>query len=149
MSNINKQALRLTAEKAKDNFMPNLMVPTRDVLALLDELEEAEYQRENVIRVNCGLFENLTAAEKRIAEFDQRIRKQNRHACELFDEAKAQRQRVAELEASHSKLRESMAAIHNTIRLDGVRTSLAAIMGTAKRAHDESSAAAGISIKGE
>lgn len=39
MSKINKQELRLTAEKAKDNFMPNFMVPTRDVLALLDELE--------------------------------------------------------------------------------------------------------------
>lgn len=39
MSNIDKQALRLTAEKAEDNFMPNFMVPTRDVLALLDELE--------------------------------------------------------------------------------------------------------------
>lgn len=39
MRNIDKQALRLTAEKAKDNFMPNFMVPTRDVLALLDELE--------------------------------------------------------------------------------------------------------------
>ncbi|EMO6422354.1 ead/Ea22-like family protein [Enterobacter hormaechei] len=39
MNNIDKQALRLTAEKAKDNFMPNFMVPTRDVLALLDELE--------------------------------------------------------------------------------------------------------------
>lgn len=39
MSNINKQELRLTAEKAKDNFMPNFMVPTRDLLALLDELE--------------------------------------------------------------------------------------------------------------
>ncbi|HGD9118015.1 TPA: ead/Ea22-like family protein [Escherichia coli] len=42
MSNIDKQALRLTAEKAKDNFMPNFMAPTRDVLALLDELEAAE-----------------------------------------------------------------------------------------------------------
>ena len=39
MSNINKQDMRLTAEKAKDNFMPNFMVPTRDLLALLDELE--------------------------------------------------------------------------------------------------------------
>ncbi|MDM2993398.1 hypothetical protein [Citrobacter sp. CK195] len=39
MSNIDKQALRQTAEKAKDNFMPNFMVPTRDLLALLDELE--------------------------------------------------------------------------------------------------------------
>lgn len=39
MSNIDKQELRLTAEKAKDNFMPNFMVPTRDVQALLDERE--------------------------------------------------------------------------------------------------------------
>ncbi|EAA0560905.1 hypothetical protein DKG82_13420 [Salmonella enterica subsp. enterica serovar Lexington] len=42
MTALNKQALRLTAEKAKDNFMPNFMVPTRDVLALLDELEAVE-----------------------------------------------------------------------------------------------------------
>ncbi|WGT21175.1 hypothetical protein [Escherichia coli] len=42
MSNIDKQELRLTAEKAKDNFMPNFMVPTRDLPALLDELEAAE-----------------------------------------------------------------------------------------------------------
>ncbi|OUE61214.1 hypothetical protein AZ002_003425 [Citrobacter freundii] len=42
MTALNKQALRLTAEKAKDNFMPNFMVPTLDVLALLDELESAE-----------------------------------------------------------------------------------------------------------
>ncbi|HDR2841062.1 TPA: hypothetical protein QCK47_004446 [Salmonella enterica subsp. enterica serovar Derby] len=33
MTALNKQALRLTAEKAKDNFIPNFMVPTRDVLA--------------------------------------------------------------------------------------------------------------------
>ena len=39
MSIIDKRVLRLKAEKAKDNFMPNFMVPTRDVLALLDELE--------------------------------------------------------------------------------------------------------------
>lgn len=65
----------------------------------------------------------------------------------LLDELEAAQQRIAGLEASHSKLRESMAAIHNTIRLDGVRTSLVAIMGAAKRAHDESAAAAG--IKGE
>lgn len=44
MSNIDKQALRLKAEKAKDNFMPNFMVPTRDVLALLDELEAKDKQ---------------------------------------------------------------------------------------------------------
>lgn len=42
MTALNKQALRLTAEKSKDNFMPNFMVPTRDVLALLDELEDKD-----------------------------------------------------------------------------------------------------------
>lgn len=67
MSNINKQALRLTAEKAKDNFMPNFMVPTRDVLALLDELE---------------------AAEKRIAELEAReVKLPNPHAHLIWIQA--------------------------------------------------------------
>ncbi|MDT7076452.1 hypothetical protein RQL62_17860 [Citrobacter amalonaticus] len=46
MSNIKKQELRLTAEKAKDNFMPNFMAPTRDLLALLDELEVSKKSNE-------------------------------------------------------------------------------------------------------
>ncbi|MDU2021241.1 MAG: hypothetical protein E6736_13470 [Leclercia adecarboxylata] len=144
MTELNKQALRIIAAAAKSapswyavGEFGDVVDPAKEewkpvhefcktftaeeVLALLDELEEAEYQRENVIRVNCGLFENLTAAEKRIIE----------------------------LEASHTKLRDSMAAIHNTIRLDGAQTSLAVILNAAKRAHEESAAvAAGISIKG-
>lgn len=43
---IDKHELRLTAEKAKDNFMPNFMVPTRDVLSLLNELEAAQKSNE-------------------------------------------------------------------------------------------------------
>lgn len=42
MSNINKQTrdkLKSAAAKAVDNFDPNMFVETRDVLALLDELE--------------------------------------------------------------------------------------------------------------
>ncbi len=39
MSNIDKRALREAAERAKDNFIPCFLAPTRDVLALLDELE--------------------------------------------------------------------------------------------------------------
>jgi len=42
MSNIDKQArdkLKSAAAKAADNFDPNMFVETRDVLALLDELE--------------------------------------------------------------------------------------------------------------
>ena len=40
MSNIDK--LKSAAAKAVDNFDPNMFVETRDVLALLDELEAAE-----------------------------------------------------------------------------------------------------------
>lgn len=74
MTALNKQALRLTAEKSKDNFMPNFMVPTRDVLALLDELE---------------------AAEKRIAEQNF----ENRLLANADRDIKALRQRIAELES--------------------------------------------------
>lgn len=45
MSNIDKQArdkLKSAAAKAVDNFDPNMFVETRDVLALLDELEASE-----------------------------------------------------------------------------------------------------------
>ena len=40
MSNIDK--LKSASAKAVDNFDPNMFVETRDVLALLDELEAAE-----------------------------------------------------------------------------------------------------------
>ncbi|ENU3987676.1 hypothetical protein ACFH0L_001841 [Enterobacter kobei] len=40
MSNIDK--LKSAAAKAVDNFDPNMFVETRDVLALLDELESAK-----------------------------------------------------------------------------------------------------------
>ena len=45
MSNIDKRArekLQAAAEKAVDNFDPNIFVETRDVLALLASLEAAE-----------------------------------------------------------------------------------------------------------
>ncbi|MGQ7188519.1 hypothetical protein ACUODJ_38555, partial [Escherichia sp. HC-CC] len=67
----------------------------------------------------------------------------------LLDELEAAEKRVADLETSHSNLRESMAAIHNTISRDGAHTSLAVILNAAKRAHAESGAAAGIRINGD
>ncbi|WLP44724.1 ead/Ea22-like family protein [Raoultella ornithinolytica] len=60
-----------------------------------------------------------------------------------------QANRIAELESSHTKLRESMAAIHNTIRMDGAYNPLAAILNAAKRAHEESASAAGIKWEAE
>ncbi|QLY60201.1 ead/Ea22-like family protein [Citrobacter freundii] len=67
----------------------------------------------------------------------------------LLDELEAAEKRIAELSASHSKLRDTMAGIHNTIRTDGSYTPLAAILNAAKRAHEESATAAGIGVKGE
>ena len=67
---------------------------------------------------------------------------------ELLADRDADKRRIAELSESHSKLRDTMAAIHNTIRMDGGYTPLAAILNAAKRAHEESAAAAaGISLK--
>ncbi|MGP1861248.1 hypothetical protein ACTSLC_24495, partial [Citrobacter freundii] len=63
--------------------------------------------------------------------------------------AEAAEKRIAELSASHSKLRDTMATIHNTIRMDGGYTPLAAILNAAKRAYEESATAAGIGVKGE
>ncbi|MEG5481689.1 hypothetical protein [Enterobacter kobei] len=47
MSNIDK--LKSAAAKAVDNFDPNMFVETRDVLALLDELEAAEKRTERAL----------------------------------------------------------------------------------------------------
>ena len=56
----------------------------------------------NVIEMHAqkiqALLDELEAAEKRIADGENRIRKQNRHVCELFDDNTALRQRIIELE---------------------------------------------------
>lgn len=99
MSNIDKKALRLTAEKAKDNFMPNLMVPTREVLALLDELEAKDKawsaqdnhinqqadRIESLEKKNGDLGRALGAAEKRTAELLARDITIKQHAQALFE----------------------------------------------------------------
>ncbi len=68
---------------------------------------------------------------------------------ELVKALEAAEKRIDELSASHSKLRDAIAAIHNTIRMDGGYTPLAAILNAAKRAYEESASAAGIGVKGE
>ncbi|GEM_PF-2197110 len=80
MSNINKQELRLTAEKAKENFMPNFMVPTRDLLALLDELEAKDklnaelMEKQRLIDICQGQgLEYRIAAEKRAETAEKRV----------------------------------------------------------------------------
>ncbi|HDU2893381.1 TPA: hypothetical protein RFF99_003820 [Klebsiella variicola] len=50
------------------------------------------------------LIEALEKAQQQTTESENRVRKQNRHICELFDDNTALRQRIAGLEARTVKL---------------------------------------------
>ncbi|KMH62562.1 hypothetical protein SM74_00710 [Klebsiella variicola] len=51
-----------------------------------------------------ALVEALEKAQQKTTESENRVRKQNRHICELFDDNTALRQRIAELESRAVKL---------------------------------------------
>jgi len=81
---INKHALRQTAEKAQEHGVFNMDIHSETVLALLDELEDADklidtlrQDKDKVIdmsieRVN-KLLSRAEAAEKRIAELELKL----------------------------------------------------------------------------
>ena len=48
---------------------------------------------------NAELVDALEKAQQQTTESENRVRKQNRHICELFDDNTALRQRIAELES--------------------------------------------------
>ncbi|HCA4422903.1 TPA: ead/Ea22-like family protein [Escherichia coli] len=134
MSKINYQALREAAEQAihddwgYDADIFHEQVTPSVVLALLDERERNQQYIKRRDQENEDIA--LTVGRLRV-------------------EMEAAEKRIAELSASHRKLRNTMAGIHNTIRMDGGYTPLAAILNAAKRAYEESASAAGIRIKGE
>jgi hypothetical protein len=99
-----------------------------DVLALLDELEAKDKQIGDL---------KATAAHSNAGW---------KEAHEQEARAEAAEKRINELSASHGKLREAIAGIHNTISGGGAYTPLAGILSATKRAYEESAAAAG---KGE
>lgn len=134
MSKINYQALREAAEQAihddwgYDADIFHEQVTPSVVLALLDERERNQQYIKRRDQENEDIA--LTVGRLRV-------------------EMEAAEKRIAELSASHRKLRNTMAGIHNTIRMDGGYTPLAAILNAAKRAYEESASAAGIRSKGE
>lgn len=176
MSNIDKQALREAAEKATSGKWERgdgngnggeLLVYCDDALgsAVCEMTSEynaiPKYQRINNLNFIAAanpatvlaLLDELEAKEKRIAEQVEIIANQEKwiKAVEetmitATDRAEAAEKRIAELSASHGKLREAMAGIHNTIAGGGAYTPMAAILNASKRAYEESAAAAG---KGE
>lgn len=157
MSEINYQALREAAERAIPAMERLLMLPADD-----DLLSEQELKDYGVDIDALNAFKFLAGPETVLALLDERERNQQyikRRDQENEDialtvgrlrvEMEAAEKRIAELSASHRKLRNTMAGIHNTIRMDGGYTPLAAILNAAKRAYEESASAAGIRIKGE
>ena len=56
------------------------------------------HEEANPVNV-LALVEALDKAQQQMAESENRVRKQNRHICELFDDNTALRQRIAELES--------------------------------------------------
>ena len=114
MSNIDKQArdkLKSAAAKAVDNFDPNMFVETRDVLALLDELEAVQKvsaARLGAIDTTHKMFQRerdrAEKAEKRIAELSQKadiydmLRQDYGLQGSLVEFVDWQAKRIAELE---------------------------------------------------
>ncbi|HBQ2523807.1 TPA: hypothetical protein L7T38_003799 [Klebsiella quasipneumoniae] len=67
--------------------------------ALVEALENSE-SRLNEVAVACATAEQaLEKAQQQTTESENRVRKQNRHICELFDDNTALRQRIAGLES--------------------------------------------------
>ncbi|SXG44767.1 ead/Ea22-like family protein [Klebsiella pneumoniae] len=63
------------------------------------------HEEANPVNV-LALVEALDKAQQQMTESENRVRKQNRHICELFDDNTALRQRIAELESRTVKLPE-------------------------------------------
>lgn len=128
MSNIDKPALRIP-ERKKHNWGKAVM---RDCDFCQQWALTVRHSDGGRICASCCDSEYTTAL-----------------SCALvvaLDELEAAEERITELSASHGKLREAMAGIHNTITCGGAYTPLAAILNASKRAYEESAAAAG---KGE
>ncbi|MDV7070450.1 hypothetical protein R3J21_02710 [Citrobacter werkmanii] len=124
--------------------------------ALLDDLDAAESQngylreqRDEWERKAISNFEECVEMAARIEELEAQRKLAFTASNRWADKFREAEKRIAELSASHSKLRGTMATIHNTIRMDGGYTPLAAILNAAKRAHEESATAAGTGVKGE
>lgn len=118
-----------------------------------DGQNNAENNARYIAAFNPEVVQALLDERERNQQYIKRRDQENEDIAltvgRLRVEMEAAEKRIAELSASHRKLRNTMAGIHNTIRMDGGYTPLAAILNAAKRAYEESASAAGIRIKGE
>lgn len=91
MSNIDIRAyekLKAAAAKAVDNFDPNMFVETRDVLALLDELEAAEkriadLEARTLVPVEPTI-DQLVAGKRRLTSTGRMSRLMSQRLAEVY-----------------------------------------------------------------
>ncbi|MCO5780623.1 ead/Ea22-like family protein [Citrobacter meridianamericanus] len=119
------------------------------VLALLDENIQLQRDKDSLEAAAIAMRDDMREAREKLEVAEKRIAETSQRNSDLVAKIELMDRRIAELSASHSKLRDTMATIHNTIRMDGGYTPLAAILNATKRAHEESASAAGIGVKGE
>ncbi|HHB8686285.1 hypothetical protein M4B18_11765 [Klebsiella pneumoniae] len=112
------------------------MTDITELAQLRSELSNpANGSKDHLRKLALLLVEALEKAQDTITEMDNRIRKQNRHVCELFDDNTALRQRIAELESRTVTVKlasrrlpsdyvdgefgnDDLAATHNACRLE-------------------------------
>ncbi|EES5741977.1 ead/Ea22-like family protein [Escherichia coli] len=116
------------------------------VLALLDEQERNQQYIKRRDQENEEIALTVGKLRVELEEAKSKLNEQREYYEGVIADGS---KRIAELSASHSKLRDTMAGIHNTIRMDGGYTPLAAILNAAKRAYEESASAAGIKEESE
>ncbi|EEW0747855.1 ead/Ea22-like family protein [Escherichia coli] len=143
MSKIDYQKLREIAEKTKIAGEAPVMPFDQRINALNDFMKHFSPD------IALALLDERERNQQYIKRRDQENEEIALTVGKLRVELESAEKRIAELSASHRKLRNTMAGIHNTIRMDGGYTPLAAILNAAKRAYEESASAAGIRIKGE
>ncbi|EPY9990911.1 ead/Ea22-like family protein, partial [Escherichia coli] len=110
-----------------------------------DGQNNAENNARYIAAFNPEVVQALLDERERNQQYIKRRDQENEDIAltvgRLRVEMEAAEKRIAELSASHRKLRNTMAGIHNTIRMDGGYTPLAAILNAAKRAYEESASA--------
>ncbi|EGC0979261.1 ead/Ea22-like family protein [Escherichia coli] len=87
-----------------------------NILALAEALETEKRICATWRKTAEANSEKLEKAQQQMTESENRVRKQNRHICELFDDNTALRQRIAELESRTVKLPAELYTIGELIR---------------------------------
>ncbi|EEG6733259.1 ead/Ea22-like family protein [Salmonella enterica] len=151
MSNIDKRALREVAERATPGNWRRTSSQFNGITVTPFSLCGEEVTLAHTVEKRDAEFIAAANPATMLALLDENIQLQRGKdaleavALALRDDMRQAREK---LEAAERRIAE-LEAIHNTIRMDGGYTPLAAILNAAKRAYEESASAAGIGVKGE